>query len=191
MLPISYRGVLAQCSDLIVYPGRFASTHFLSVAGPQAAVKGILAAFLENQEISVSTEKGHQIIIKANEPFRMLVKRLPSGYSQGVAFPQSALLDNPEPEPPQRFLLLSHDAAKSQSILFHQLQQRLTVPLHESWTGWLWRTYCDQQWLTALTTLAGHYLGYSVELHQQALHEAITKALAKRNRELSDCFAAA
>jgi len=189
---INSGGIFAQCSDLIVSDHDDNKVHFLAVAGHQASVKGILAALLEGQSVWVSIDESQHYLERLPESYRLLVKRLPSGHAQGLVFVQSALLDSPDPnEPGGRFLLMSHDPEQNQTILFHQLQQRLEIPLHQSWSGWLWRLFEQREWLMPLVTLAGHYAAFNVELNPQELHEAISEALAAKDSKLTNCFEAA
>ena len=189
---INSGGVFAYCSDLIVTGHDDNKVYFLAVAGNQASVKGILAALLEGQSVWVSIDESQHYLERLPESYRLLVKRLPSGYAQGLLFVQSALLESPEQnEPAKRFLLMSHDPERNQTILFHQLQQRLELPLHQSWARWLWRLFEEREWLSPLVTLAGGYAAFCVELNQQELHEAISEALAAREPKLGGCFEAA
>lgn len=189
---INSGGIFAHCSDLIVSDHGDNKVYFLAVAGHQAAVKGILASLLEGQSVWVSIDESQHYLERLPESYRLLVKRLPSGHAQGMLFVQSALLDSPEQDQPlKRFLLMSHEPGQNQSILFHQLQQRLELPLHQSWAIWLWGLFEQREWLRPLLTLAGSYAAFYVELHRQELHEAISEALSARDPRLSGCFEAA
>ena len=188
---INRGGIRAYCPDLIVEGEPANCVYLLSVAGQQNAVKGILASLLENHTVRVSIAGTNHYLSKAPEPYRMMVTRLPSGNAQGMVLLQSALVSAQEAKPPSRFLLLSHDPAQNQGLLFRHLQQRLEIPLHKSWDGWLWQLFESREWLSPLTTLAGHYQGFLVQLDQQALHQAISEALAENHPQLCSCFEAA
>lgn len=189
---INSGGMFAHCSDLIVDGEHKDQVHYLSLAGHQGPVKGILAALLEGENAWIEIDGSSHCLAKAEKGYRMLSKKLPSGCCQGAVFLQSALQNDTEEPQKGRFLMLSHDPEQNHLQLFHQLQTRLAeIPLHRDWAGWLWRLHQDQGWLLPSVTLAGQFHGFMVELHPQALHEAISEGLSGRDQDLSRCFATA
>ena len=189
---INSGGMFAHCSDLIVDGEHKNQVHYLCLAGHQGPVKGILAALLEGKNACIEIHGSSHFLIKMDEGYRMLSKKLPSGYCQGVIFLQSALQNVPEKQDKGRFLMLSHDPTKKHLQLFRQLQARLIeIPLHQSWARWLWRLHRDMGWLLTSVTLAGSFQGFLVELRPQDLHEAISQGLSGNDPELSHCFVSA
>jgi hypothetical protein len=191
MLPvINSGGMFAHCSDLIVGSGYQNQVHYLSLAGHQGPVKGILAALLEGKNAWAEIKGSSHCLIKTEESYRIITKKLPSGRFQGAIFLQSALQNEIDDQVSEHFLMLSNDSPQSHLELFHQLQARLAeIPLHRAWAQWLWRLYQDQGWLLPSVTLAGPLKGFMVELHPQSLHEAISEGLNERDPDLSRCFA--
>ena len=55
LYPIHAMGIQAYCSDLIVDSSDSETVYFMSVAGYQATVKGIIANLLDNYGISILT----------------------------------------------------------------------------------------------------------------------------------------
>lgn len=189
---INSGGMFAYCSDLVVGGDQQDQVHYLSVAGHQGPVKGILAALLEGKSVCIEIEGGNRFLTKAAENYRLLVKKLPSGSCHGAVFVQSALQNETSDQAPERFLMLSHDPTQNHLLLFRQLQARLTeIPLHQTWAEWLWTLHEEEGWLAPLTTLAGHFQGFMVQLRPQGLHEAISAGLSEGNPELDRCFASA
>ena len=56
LYPIHAMGIQAYCSDLIVDPSDSETVYFMSVAGYQATVKGIIANLLDNYGISIEID---------------------------------------------------------------------------------------------------------------------------------------
>jgi len=184
-------GVLALCSDLIVGGERKEEVQFLSVAGHQTAVKGVLANVLEGHALTVQIQGNSHYLTRAKTSYHMRVCSLASGLAHGVLFPQSALpmqAQAEEDQPRGSFFLLSHEPKATQSIFFRQLNARLSLPLHPSWGPWLWRLFEDAGWLEQLTSLAGVFDGYLVTLQADMLRIEINQALQERQPELSACF---
>lgn len=184
-------GIQALCSDLIVGGSRAGEVQYLSVAGNQVAVKGILANLLEGQTLTANIQGAYHYLNRAEPGYQMRVCRLSSGQAHGLLFPHSALPQLSQAEEDRStgtFLLLSHDPKKTQGIFFRQLNARLDLPLHESWQAWLWNLFQEAGWLEKLTTLAGCFEGYLVSLQPDLLQIEISQALAEGHPELSACF---
>jgi len=184
-LPVIYSGgISAYCSDLII--NEEGKIYFLSVAGYQTAVKGIIANVLENGSVTIMIDDEYVYPSRSALNYTVHYQRLPSGLYQGVVLLKIALPDNKEPK--DTFLVLSEDSSLVKDLFFKHLENKTEVPLHPVWSHWLWKTSSEKDWLTSLNTLIGNYQGYLVEIYEGELKEVITRAIADKNQEVIECF---
>jgi len=181
---INSGGISAYCSDLIVDEER--DVYFLSVAGYQTAVKGIIANVLEYGLVSVEMGGEDKYLSRSSHSYSVHYQRLPSGLYQAVILPRIALPGNNKPK--DMFLVLSRHTSAAHELFFKHLEERTEIPLHPSWSGWLWGIFLDKGWLTPLDSLIGEYQGYLVEIYENQLKDTITMAIANRNPEVMVCF---
>lgn len=182
-------GILAYCSDLIVEGDEEdLQAYFISVGGQQTAVKGILASLLENKTLTLVKGSQYYHVTRANESYQMKIKRLPSGGCQGIAFPRSIKINQEQDDYARQFFLLSPDQNQTRSLFFRHLEARLDIPLHETWTNWLWRIFADNGWLTRLVTLCGSYEGFLVTLRLEELIGEISLAIRGNVFEVTACL---
>lgn len=181
---INSGGISAYCSDLIVNEDR--DVYFLSVAGYQTAVKGIIANVLEYGSVVVEIGEGYEYLSRSSQSYSVYYQRLPSGLYQGVVLPKIALPGNNEPR--DMFLILSQHTSVAQELFFKHLEEKTEIPLHPSWSGWLWGIFSDKGWLTTLDSLVGDYQGYVVEINEDELKDTITMAIANKNPDVMVCF---
>ena len=71
---INSGGISAYCSGLIV--NQESETYFMSVAGYQTAVKGIMANFLEYRSITVPVDKEYIYLFSLNAHFLDIVRQI-------------------------------------------------------------------------------------------------------------------
>lgn len=184
-LPVIYSGgISAYCSDLII--NEEGKIYFLSVAGYQTAVKGIIANVLENGSVTIMIDDEYVYPSRSALNCTVHYQRLPSGLYQGVVLLKIALPGNKEPK--GTFLVLSEDSSLVKDLFFKHLENKTEVPLHPVWSHWLWKTSSEKDWLTSLNTLIGNYQGYLVEIYEGELKEVITRAIADKNQEVIECF---
>ena len=181
---INSGGIAAYCSDLIVDKDR--DVYFLSVAGYQTAVKGIIANVLEYGSVSVEIGEGYEYLSRSSQSYTVHYQRLPSGLYQGVILPKISLPGNNEPK--DVFLVLSQHTSVAQELFFKHLEERIEIPLHPLWSGWLWKEFSEKGGLTPLDPLVGDYQGYLVGIYEDELRDHITTAIANKNPEAMVCF---
>jgi len=181
---INSGGISAYCSDLIVDEER--EVYFLSVAGYQTAVKGIIANVLEYGSVSVEIGGEYEYLSRSPQSYSVYYQRLPSGLYQGVILPRIALPGNNKPK--DMFLVLSQHTSAAQELFFKHLEERTDIPLHPIWSAWLWGIFSEKGWLTPLDSLIGEYQGYVVEINEDELRDTITMAIAHKNPEVMVCF---
>jgi len=181
---INSGGISAYCSDLIVDEER--EVYFLSIAGYQTAVKGIIANVLEDSSVFVEIGEGYEYLSRSSQSYTVHYQRLPSGLYQGVILPKIALPANKEPK--DMFLVLSQHTSVAKDLFFKHLEEKIEIPLDPLWSGWLWRIFSDKGWLTPLDSLVGEYQGYLVDIHEDELKDTITMAIANKDPEVMVCF---
>ena len=196
LYPIMATGIKAFCSDMITDPYSLEEVYFMSVCGYQTTVKGIIANLLENYGLSIEVEGEEYYITKVkNGNYKAKVKKLPSGFVHAVVFPRLALPKNEEDEQDSFCIFTMEgntDDKENQNklnLFFRHLDEKVSIPLHPSWSSWLWETFEEQEdWLLELNTLAGNYKGYLFNFKPKQLHDLISEAIRDRKPEIIDCM---
>jgi len=181
---INAGGIKAYCSDLIVADEN--EIYFLSVAGYQTAVKGIIANVLEYNSVTVKISGEYLYPFRSTEKYSVHYQKLPSGLFQGVILPKIALPNNDESK--DTFLIIAEDGSLAKELFFKHLDGKTEVPLHLAWSDWLWKSFLEKAWLTPLECLIGDYEGYLVEINEDELRDTITMAIAHKSAEVMACF---
>ena len=177
-------GIEAYCSDLIVDEEN--EIYFLSVAGYQTAVKGIIANVLGYNSVTVRIDGEFLYPLRSTENYSVHYQKLPSGLFQGVILPRIAFPNNDETK--DMFLVLADDGSTARELFFKHLDEKTDVPLHPVWSIWLWKVFLEKAWLIPLECLIGDYEGYLVEINEDELRDTITTAIAHKDAEVIMCF---
>jgi hypothetical protein len=181
-------GIEAYCKDLIVDQEMNQYVYFISVSGYQTAVKGILANLLKGSMLNIEINGEIYWIDRVRENYVTKIKKMPSGYCHGVAIPKIALPRQNGDNKTDDFLLLSKDPGEFRKQFYRHLDQKTEIPLHPSWTDWLWELFKTNDWIVNLHTLTGDYTGYLVSIrHPELLHE-ITQAIQLKTSEIVNCM---
>jgi hypothetical protein len=113
---------------------------FLSLLGPQEAVKAIWARLIKGETATMSLEALGTARFCALAPegprqwrFHTASLRTVAGY-HGVLVPEAARYTADRTD----FLLLPRSDAEAASLYFRFLNRRLDLPLHSLWAPWLW-----------------------------------------------------
>lgn len=178
---ITAGGIKAFCSELMV--NRMAEIYLIAVAGYQVTVKGIIASVLEKKTVMIMIDGGYYYFNRAEETFNIHYQKLPSGLAEGIIIPEIAL---PGTDNREYFMVLAEQ--KEKEMFFKHLDEKSEIPLHDSWTDWLWQTFMTREWLTPLENPVGSYKGYIVKLCDEELREAIAEAIAFQTPEIIACF---
>jgi len=193
LYPILATGIKAFCSDMILDPYSLEEVYFMSVAGYQTTVKGIIANLLENYGLNIEVEGEEYYLTRIKTGrYKTQVKKLPSGFVHAVVFPRLALPKN-EGDEQNSFCIFVKEGCKEKqnqlNLFFRHLDEKVSIPLHPSWSSWLWRTFEEQEdWLLGLNTLAGNYKGYLFNFKPKQLHDLISEAIRDRKPEIIDCM---
>lgn len=181
---IRSKGIGAYCTDLVVDENTWA--YFMSVAGYQTAVKGIIACVLEYQSATVAINGNYESVNRASESYCVHYQKLPSGLYQGTILPKTALPNYEESK--DNFLILAETISLAKILFFDHLEQKTGTPLHRTWSDWLWRTFFQEDWIIPLKTLIGSYKGFLVNIYEDDLKDAIAAAIRNDISEIIRCF---
>ena len=200
LYPIMATGIKAFCSDMVIDPHSLEEVYFMSVAGYQTTVKGIIANLLENYGLGIEVKGEEYYLTRINSGrYKTQVKKLPSGFVHAVVFPRLALPKNEEDEQNSFCIFINEGCKKGRTgdkvnqkklnLFFRHLDEKVSIPLHPSWSNWLWETFEEQEdWLLELNTLAGDYKGYLFNFKPKQLHDLLSEAIHDRKPEIIDCM---
>jgi len=187
LYPIHAMGISAYCSNLIIDPSNLETVYFLSVAGYQATVKGIMANLLENNGISIEIDNKEYYLERAGLTYKTQVKKLPSGMVHGLLYPKLAMPKSNH-ENQDKFFVFPKESKELMGLFFRHLNEKTEVPLHPSWDKWLFKVFKDQGWTLKLKTLVGDFRGFSFEFNPKLLHDLIAEAIQNRVPEIIQCM---
>lgn len=182
-LPILQAGGFSASVDAYAGEGApEASSHelrlwFLSLLGPQQAVKALWARLVKGEAATLTFEARAQVQFCRLAPegprsWRFFTASLPAaaGY-HGMLIPEVALYTTERHD----FLLLPREQGDSAVLHYRFLNRRMDLPLHPSWAAWLWER--------ALQTGEAALLdGYGLEAYRcapdpEALAEDLTASI--------------
>ena len=159
---------------------------FLSLLGPQQAVKALWARLVKGEIATLSVETLGQARFCRLAPdgpqgWRFLTASLPiaAGY-QGVLVPQVAC-HSPEA---LDFLLLPCDSHAAATLHYRFLNRRVDLPLHPTWANWLWQRALLAGEATPLEALG--LLAYRCQPQLDTLRDDLTKAVRHRTLDAPD-----
>jgi hypothetical protein len=188
LYPIHAMGIQAYCSDLIVDSSDSETVYFMSVAGYQATVKGIIANLLDNYGISIEGDGNSHYLTRGNFGYKAQLKKLPSGLVHAVLFPRLALPKSDD-EGQNTFFILTENRDELLTLFFRHLDEKTDIPLHPSWAKWLWKTFEQQEgWLLAAQTIVGSFEKYYFEFNHENLYDLVSEAIQKRVHEVINCM---
>jgi len=187
LYPIMATGIRAYCSDVIVDAQETDTVYFMSICGYQATVKGIIANLLENYGISIELEGGERYLVRSDLGYKVQIRKLPSVRVHAMLYPILTLPKNMEEEQ-NRFFIFTDRIETRRELFFRHLDEKTVIPLHPSWTGWLWSLFEKQGWLIKLKTLVGDYRGYAVGFHPKQLQDLISEALRNNVPAIVACM---
>ena len=185
---IRCQGIEAYCSDLIVDRETNQYVYLLGVAGHQSTVKGILANMLKGESFLVEINKETCRVERFSENYLMKIKKMPSEYCHGITLAKVGTNQTDERSPYREFLLINEDPLEVKGLFYEHLDRITELPLHPSWTDWLWKVFGEKGWITRLETLVGKYEAYLVNFHQEELSGDITEAIKEKVPEVIHCM---
>ena len=73
------------------------------------------------------------------------------------------------------FILLCQDPQEAPDRYYRFLDQRVSIPLHPSWAGWLWEKGLEQETISPLESHGIH--AYLCEVQETLTREQISQAI--------------
>ena len=103
----------------------------------------------------------------------MLLKKLPCGQAHGILYPN---LDPAESQHHFTVVLPTEERPSGPARLLALLDARTTLPLHPSWSTWVWARFLHHK---LLTPLEGHgpWAGWEIRWDEALLRQEIQDAL--------------
>lgn len=142
-----------------------------SIAGPQSVVKGIKAALLNRDKVTISIN-GQDSIATRGYGYSTTVKqkRLPSGYLHTLIYIKSRFSYHTTNLSYQDFIVHGKDENECMKKLFAWIKKS-PIPFTKQWTEWLWQQLEKNQLITNRGT------AYSIHLSQEEVEELMIKNL--------------
>jgi hypothetical protein len=185
--PIYVTGIKAYCSDLVVEAESRDFIYFISIAGYQTAVKGIIANLLEHCWARIFIEDQDYDLSRTGYEYKVQSKKLPSGLVHAVLYPKLAIPAHDEKNQ-NTFFIFTEQAKDIYSLFYKHLDDKTHIPLHPSWARWLWEVFEQEGWITELGTLVGAYKGYSISFDPGLLADRISEAIRKKETQIITCM---
>ena len=142
-----------------------------SIAGPQSVVKGIKAALLNHDKVTISIN-GQDSIATRGYGYSTTVKqkKLPSGYLHTLIYIKSRFSYHTTNFSYQNFIVHGKDENECMKKLFAWIKKS-SIPFTKQWTEWLWQQLEKNQLITNRGT------AYSIHLSQEEVEELMIKNL--------------
>ena len=178
-------------ADAFAIDAKRDTLFFISLQGPATGVKAVFAALVNSPPQWVQLVSGHedltnQLVQSVRIPTETIgtwtskTQKLPlSGATHLIAYTK---LCEPQWEPEKAgitkdaFVVIAHEGQDYKKLYHQQLDQMLDIPLHPSWTDWLWDHAIKSNTLNELTTL-GLESAYVATPVQARLKRDIKKAI--------------
>ena len=168
--------ITSFCCGLIVGPQDPERAFFVSACGYQTTVKAVMARLLENHGVTVKVHSVERYIERAWCNYRYELKRLPSGLAHALMFPVAALPGDLSEERSE-FFIFCEPREDPRTLFFQHLDARTDIPLHPSWSGWLWDRFLEREWTEELVTFIGTLKGFRCRFSPEELKECIAAAI--------------
>ena len=131
MVPmITIKGFCCSVEETVFANSKDNYAHVLSLVGSREAVKAIWARLTKGE--AAYLDMGPQVkTVRMNpqEGGKLLTERLPSGAFHGLLLSNAVLRGE---------LVLCENEEDLPARFYHYLAQKLRLPLHSDWRGWLW-----------------------------------------------------
>lgn len=175
MVPtIKVKGFRCYLEEAVFSSGKEGYAHVLSLVGSREAVKAIWARLMKGEEAYLSNDAQLRTVrMNAVDGGKLLTERLPSGAFHGLLL-SNALL--------QGVVLVCGFEHELPGRFYRLLSERLRLPLHVAWSGWLWEHAMAEKMVVKLSS--GRLYAYEVNLSIYDLEQAVRVALV--NGELPE-----
>ncbi len=168
MVPtIKIKGFRCSVEEAVFSNGKDGYAHVLSLVGSREAVKAVWARLMKGEAAYLDT--GPQVkAVRMNtfEGGKLLTERLPSGAFHGLLLSKALLSGE---------LVLCEREEDLPARFFHYLTQKLRLPLHSDWRGWLWEHALTTSMVEQISSQRLH--AYEVNLSVFELEAEVRQAL--------------
>ena len=150
---------------------------FLSMLGNQQSVRALWARLLKGEAAVMGDDPFGggtfcALAPEAQRQWRLHAVRLPgTGATHGMLVPEPALYAAERPD----FLQLARSGEEAPLLHYRFLNRRTPLPLHPSWSGWLWERGLDSGEVRPLDALGVH--AWRCLPDSEALGAALRRAL--------------
>lgn len=184
---VEFDGAVALVHAMLCTPTAH-NLRLLSIGGPVEAVRSILQGAQDPEEPLIHFVKKERVALGESSrelqdrtrhdrsPIRLLIKKLPCGQAHGILYP------NLDPaESPNRFTLIlpTEQRPAAPGRLLALLDARTTLPLHASWSIWVWSRFLYHKLLTPLQGY-GSWAGWEIRWDEALLRQELQDALRQR-----------
>jgi hypothetical protein len=99
-----------------------------------------------------------------------------------------ALVGNDE-DRQNRFYVFTREKSQILSLFFCHLDEETDIPLHPSWSRWLWEAFKkEDRWLAELKTMVGTFRGYSFVFNPKKLHDLVSRGIKGNAPDIVRCM---
>jgi hypothetical protein len=156
MITIENDSVKVHVKSIVYDPEQYRYPVYWMVAvGPRVALQSIFASLVNKRTITLAEDgkarprKGYpweyskrrnddsSLAVPEKGKTHAVYKKLQSGLSAMVLYSSLTKADS-EDHSQESVVMLCRENEDKQTALFHFLNNKIRVPLHEEWRGWLW-----------------------------------------------------
>jgi len=167
MVPtIKVKGFRCPVEEAVFSAGGEGYAHVLSLVGTREAVKAVWARLMKGEAAYLYSTETRAVRMNSYEGGKLLTERLPSGAFHGLLLSKALL---------QGEVVLCEREGELPRRLYSILTQKLRLPLHEAWQGWLWEHALGKGMVKKLASQRLH--AYEVSLSVYNLEQAVREAL--------------
>ncbi len=168
MVPtIKIKGFRCSVEEAVFSNRKDGFAHVLSLVGSREAVKAVWGRLMKGEAAYLDT--GPQVkAVRMNTEGggKLLTERLPSGAFHGLLLSKALLRGE---------LVLCEKEEDLPARFFHLLTQKLRLPLHSAWRGWLWDHALGSGMVEQMSS--GRLHAYEVNLSVYDLELEVRQAL--------------
>jgi hypothetical protein len=197
MVTIDNDSVIAYVKSIVIdSEGRGNPIFWMTAVGTKVALQAIFSNLVSKRRVEVrfgpneaQMVKGRcwNVIVPSEGKMHAIYKKLQSGLCAMVMYSSLARADS-EDNSFGSAVVLCREGEDEKGVLFHFLNSRIRVPLHEGWKDWVW-SVCDKAGSNVMNELLGFgmkgfflYLPGVERLIEERIGNAIKKGMLRVER---------
>lgn len=162
-------GFRCSVEEAVFSSNREGYAHVLSLVGTRESVKAIWARLMKGEAAYLYAGSETRVVrMNSWEGGKLLTERLPSGAFHGLLLSQALLRGE---------VLVCEKEEDLPGRSYNILAQKLRLPLHEAWQGWLWDHAHSKGMVKKLASQ--RLFAYEVHLSVYDLEQAVREALVR------------